>query len=64
MTYEIGNIISQAEELLKETAITQYKEELLGKLPKELTNTKEESNSDWFYGLGWNHCLSELKKLL
>jgi len=31
-------------------------------LPKEMENTKEESNSDWFYGTGFNSALSLSKE--
>lgn len=50
--------------------ITQYKEELLGKLPKEATSFKDMPNiKGHFYEenevvAGFNECLSEVKKLL
>jgi hypothetical protein len=30
-------------------------------LPKEMINTKEESDPDWFLGYGFNMCLKQIK---
>jgi hypothetical protein len=43
-------------------ALTQYKEELLGKLPKEKNGAKWDLQE--YHETGWNECLSEVKKLL
>jgi len=37
------------------------KESIKEILPKEMINTKEESDSDWFLGYGFNICLKQIK---
>ena len=29
-------------------------------IPKKMTQTKEEENSDWFYGFGYNHAIDDM----
>ena len=70
-------MMNEGSEQWKEHIITQYKEELLGKLPEELNEEEleprtitDEAMADIIgdkidnFNMGWNQCLSEVKKLL
>ena len=50
------------------TALTTYKNalvgEIKGKLPKEMQNTQDESDNDWFYGFGFNSSLIIIRQIL
>ena len=39
-------------------------EEFMKCLPEELVNTKDEADSDWFYGTGYNACIADIKSKL
>jgi hypothetical protein len=58
--YRIEDFLSQALSQVRQETLKEIKE----KLPKEMINTKEESDSDWFYGLGFNACLSDITTLI
>ena len=57
---EMKAVCDNSVPMWKEEAITQYKEELLGNLPKEIEDTRVHP----FLREGFNECLSEVKKLL
>lgn len=44
--------------------ITQIREELLGKLPKEMENADEELGYEIYHQKGWNDCLSQIQQII
>lgn len=48
----------------KRVAIEAIQVEIIALVPEKLELTKDEENSDWFYGYGWNTCREAMLKAL